>query len=507
MRVVGLFLSAIALVCFITEQSFGRRFLDGAIIEYDKPIEVRGKEMTTYGGGGIRIRWVDDTYALINVVPPSLKLGCGGIDINLGALGLLNFDQYGKLFEALMGPAGVMFAAQLALSALCPQCSQVLQQLMNLANQLNQMQISKCGAVQMAGVLGQRAGEWIHDNILKGRTDAWNVAFEQALKDLNSKIAAIQQQIDKWCPGGKCGAKLVLEGGCVVELAVRETTVARFLGLTDSQLAAVVRGFVGDVCFPGKRRALADRERTSGVPQEPVSYKGLGETKLFIETLAGIKGVEQGGRITNIGCSAGYTEGDFPFVHIDEYGRITFENGKVYVNTTLCRASKDLVDRIFDAIETRRPLSAEDMALLSAMPVGVFKLINYGSVYTGFLDAIRQDLAYYIAEEAAIGLLQELTKKVAEWVAVYQAGLTQNDNSQPTPAWEALQDMLRNIRAAQRELAEYRRYTMEQLRQKIQSYQVANQIYNDMLAQMAKSPIYGNVVFSRLIGLGPVGSR
>jgi hypothetical protein len=507
MRVVGLFLSALALVGFIVHQSFGLQFLDGAIIEFDKPIEVRGKEMTTYGGGGIRVRWVDETYALVNVVPPSLKLGCGGIDINLGALGLLNFDQFGQLFEALMGPAGVMFAAQLALSALCPQCAQTLQQLMNLANQLNQMQISKCGAVQMAGVFGQKASEWVHDNILKGRTTAWNVAFEQALKDLDSKIGAIQQRINKWCPNGKCGANLMLEGGCIVEMAVRETTVARFLGLTDSQLAAVVRGFVGDVCFPGKRRALSDRERTSGVPQEPVSHKGLGDPKLFIETLAGIKGVEQGGRINNIGCSADYTERGFPFVHIDDYGRITFQNGNVRINTTLCQASKQLVDRIFNAVESRSPLSAEDMALLSAMPVGVFKLINYGSVYTGFLDAIRQDLAYYIAEEAAIGLLQELTKKVAELAAVYQAGLTQNDNSQPTPAWEAVQDMLRNISAVQRELAEYRRYTMEQLRQKIQSYQVANQIYNDMLAQMAKSPIYGNIVFSRLIGLGPVGSR
>jgi len=139
--------------------------------------------------------------------------------------------------------------------------------------------------------------------------------------------------------------------------------------------------------------------------------------------------------------------------------------------------------------------------------VSGFKLINYGSVYTGFLDGIKEDLAYYIAEEAAIGLLQKLNQKVAEWVAVYQAGSTQNDNGQPTPAWEAAQDLLKNVSEAQNELAKYRRYTMEQLRQKVQSYQVANQIYNDMLAQMAKSPIYGNMVFSRLIGLGPVGNR
>jgi hypothetical protein len=506
MRVVGLFLSALALVCFITQQSFGS-FLDRVIMEYDKPVSVKGKEMTTFGGGGIRIRWVDETYALINVVPPSLKMGCGGIDINLGSLGLLNFDQFGKLFEALMGPAGVMFAAQLALSALCPQCAQVLQQLMNLANQLNQMQISKCGAVQMAGVLGQRAGEWVHKKIVKGEKDSWVVAFDQAVASVNSLLAALSEQIYKWCPDGKCGAALMLEGGCIVDRAVGETTVANFLDLDNQQLAAVVRAFLGDVCFPGKQKAKSDKDGTSGVPQEPAFYVGIGDPQQFIRTIAGIKGTSNNGQITNISCESGYTFGDFPFVSIDDEGDISFKHREVRINTTICAEARKLVDRVFYAVVNRRPLRDEDKALLSAMPVGLFKLINYGSVYSGFLEGIKDDLAYYIAEEMAIGLLQTLTQKVAEWVAVYQSGLTQNDNSQNTPAWEDAQLLLKNISEAQKELAKYRRYTMEQLRQKVQSYQVANQIYNDMLTQMAKSPIYGNIVFSRLIGLGPTGNR
>ncbi|MFZ8864039.1 MAG: conjugal transfer protein TraH [Thermocrinis sp.] len=507
MRGVGLFLSALALVCFIVQQGFGRPFLDGAIIEYDKPIEVRGKEMTSFGGGGIRIRWVDQSYALVNVVPPSLKMGCGGIDINLGALGLLNFDQFGKLFEALMGPAGVMFAAQLALSALCPQCAQTLQQLMNLANQLNQMQISKCGAVQMAGTLGQLSGRWVHDEILGGRTDSWVKSFDKSVESVAKQLEILNRQVSRYCPNGKCGAALMLKGSCIMEEAVKETTVANFLGLDNRSLAAVMRGYLGDVCFPGKRN-LSDA--FSGVPQEPVPYiaKWGGDPHAFITWIAGINASESGGNITGLSCVGSSSSPEkFPFFNVDENGNISFQEYPVYINTTICMASKQLVDRIFNAVQSRRPLSAEDKALLSAMPVGVFKLINYGSVYTGFLDGIKEDLAYYIAEEAAIGLLQKLNQKVAEWAVAYQSGLTQNDNSQPTPASYAAQLLLKNISEAQKELANYRRYTMEQLRQKIQSYQVANQIYNDMLAQMAKSPIYGNMVFSRLIGLGPVGNR
>jgi arsenate reductase-like glutaredoxin family protein len=505
MRFLGLFLSALALVGLIAQQSFGG-FLDRVIIEYDKPVSVKGKEMTTLGGGGIRIRWQDQTYSLVNAVPPSLKMGCGGIDINLGALGLLNFDQFGKLFEALMGPAGVMFAAQLALSALCPQCAQVLQQLMNLANQLNQMQISKCGAVQMAGVMGQKAGEWIHDKIVGGERDNWMKAFDNAVASVGNLLGALSEQINKWCPNGKCGAALMMQGGCIVDRAVGETTVANFLGLDNRQLAAVVRKFLGDVCFSGKRNTSGKHSR-AGVPQEPVSYEGIGDPQQLIQTLAGIVGTNNNGQITNIRCEDAYTSGDFPFVYIDSEGNIQFNDGRVRINTTICAEARRLMDRVFNAVNSRTPLSAEDKALLSAMPVGVFKLINYGSVYSGFLDGIKEDLAYYIAEEMAIGLLQKLTQKAAEWVAVYQSGMTQNDNSKSTPASEAVRDLLKNIGKAQKELANYRRYTMEQLRQKIQSYQVANQIYNDMLAQMSKSPIYGNMVFSRLIGLGPTGNR
>ena len=108
----------------VIQFSFGN-FLNNVVIEYDKPTSVRGSEMTTLGGGGIRFRFQDTTYALFNITPPSLKAGCSGIDLGLGALGLLNFEQFGRLFEALMGPAGIMFAFNLALSALCPQCQKI----------------------------------------------------------------------------------------------------------------------------------------------------------------------------------------------------------------------------------------------------------------------------------------------------------------------------------------------------------------------------------------------
>jgi hypothetical protein len=513
MRVVGLFLSAIALAGMITHQSFGRNFLDGAVIEYDKPVKVKGKEMTTLGGGGIRIRWQDQTYSLINAVPPSLKMGCGGIDINLGSLGLLNFEQFGKLFEALMGPAGIMFAAHLALSALCPQCEEVLQQLMNLANQLNHMQISKCGAVQFAGALGDALGSWVHDQLVGSSNDSWVKAFDSAVKSVADELKALNAQISKYCPNGKCGAMLMLKGSCIVEEAVKETTVARFLNLDDHTLAAVVRGYLGDVCFPGKRNLSGllsnGQQDYSGVPQEPVPYiaKWGGDPHEFIVRLAGIVGGEDNnGNINSLDCAPPiYRTDSFPFFSVDDQGNVSFKEYPVTLNTNICEAAHDLVQRIFNAVQSRMPLSDDDKALLASMPVGVFKLINYGSVYNGFLDSIKEDLAYYIAEEAAIGLIQKLNQEVAEWAVAFQIGLTQNDKSQPTQASYAAQLLLRNIADAQKELAKYRRYTLDQLRQKIQSYEVANQVYNDMLAQMAKSPIYGNIVFSRLMGLVPVG--
>ncbi len=294
-----------------------------------------------------------------------------------------------------------------------------------------------------------------------------------------------------------------------MEEAAKEVNVGRFLGLDDRQLAAVVRGYLGDVCFPGQR---AIRDAFSGVPQEAMTPPDnwVGTPRDFILHIAGISSTRIGNNITGLSCNGGGTRRQYPFFVVNQTsGSVAwyFQLGDVYIRDTICMESKRLVERVFNAVKNRQPLSEEDKALLSAMPVGVFKLINYGSVYTGFLDNIKEDLAYYIAEEAAIGLLQAINQKIAEWVIAYQMGLGQNEGSKETPALKDAKQLLENISVAQKELAEYRRHTMEQLRQKIQSYQVANQIYNDMLAQMSKSPIYGNMVFSRLIGLGPVGNR
>lgn len=508
MRVLGLFFCSLALVSLIFGQSFGLQFLDGAVIEFDKPAVVKGKEMTTFGGGGLRIRWQDQTYALIHAVPPSLKMGCGGIDISLGSLGLLNFEQFGKLFEALMGPAGVMFVAQLALSSLCPQCSEVLQQLMNLANQLNQMQISKCGAVQLAGAFGETLGRKIHRSLMKGdSTDSWVKEFDNAVKSVADYLQTLNQEIQSICPSGKCGLALMLKGSCIVEEAVKETTVANFLGYDNRTLAAIVRGYLGDVCFNGQKSI---KDAYSGVPQNAVTPPSnlVGSPEDFITFIAGLvnTGDSNSGDVNGISCVGG-VQRKFPFVSVNNQGDIEFQSVPVSVNTSICLASKQLVERIFDAIRNRSSLSDSDRAMLSSLPVGIFKLINYGSVYTGFLDNIRDDLAYYIAEEAAIGLLQKLTQKTAEWVLAYQSGLGQNDQSKKSDAAKAADSLLKNASEVQRELAKYRRYTIEQISKKVQSYDVANRIYNDMLAQMARSPIYANMVFTRLIGLSPVGGR
>jgi len=221
----------------------------------------------------------------------------------------------------------------------------------------------------------------------------------------------------------------MLKGSCIVEEAAKEVNVARFLGLGDRQFAAVVRGYLGDVCFPGRRSI---RDAFSGVPQEamtpPDSWMRAPEE--FVPFIAGIVATGSNRNITGLSCNGGGMSMEFPFFVVSETmsetGRVTsyyFALGNVYVPDTICSASKQLVERVFNAVKNRQPLSEEDKALLSAMPIGLFKILNYGSVYSGFLDGIKDDLAYYIAEEAAIGLLQKINQKVAEWVIAYQMGL------------------------------------------------------------------------------------
>lgn len=86
--------------------------------------QVRGSIMLGSG----RMRFQSSTAARplgINIVPPSLHVGCNGIDWHFGGLSWVNGENIERMLQAA-GPAALMYVIKLAINALCEDCAEEL---------------------------------------------------------------------------------------------------------------------------------------------------------------------------------------------------------------------------------------------------------------------------------------------------------------------------------------------------------------------------------------------
>jgi conjugative transfer pilus assembly protein TraH len=95
-------------------------------------------------------------YPLVQAQLPSLKAGCGGIDIYGGAFSFINKQQFVALLQNI-GSNAVGYAFKLALQSISPDIDKLLTELQDQLNKINAMNINSCEAAQalVNGVVGE----------------------------------------------------------------------------------------------------------------------------------------------------------------------------------------------------------------------------------------------------------------------------------------------------------------------------------------------------------------
>ena len=140
-----------------------KNFADGVVSVKESGGTINTNDRTVLFGGGYTVKVPNIKLTPFAIQAPSLKAGCGGIDMVFGSLGFLDKEQFVKFAEGIMAAApGVAF--DLALKTLCPSCSETLKALQTMANQINNMSLDSCGA---ATALGNEALEAIVGNNTK----------------------------------------------------------------------------------------------------------------------------------------------------------------------------------------------------------------------------------------------------------------------------------------------------------------------------------------------------
>ncbi|MEM8970885.1 MAG: conjugal transfer protein TraH [Pseudomonadota bacterium] len=120
----------------------------GGGVNVTKPTAYQGQQAGYATMGSLYLRTRPRNSQLAAIQLPSVRAGCGGIDIFGGAFSFISEDELIALMEAIMQNAAG-FAFELALESLSPAVQEIVAKLRDLIQQVNSANINSCEAGQL----------------------------------------------------------------------------------------------------------------------------------------------------------------------------------------------------------------------------------------------------------------------------------------------------------------------------------------------------------------------
>lgn len=115
----------------------------GAAANVTLPNAIGTQNMLGYSGGGVTWRVPSKNINPFQIVPPSFKAGCGGIDLYLGSFSFVNKEAFVQALRN-MGQAAVGHFFMLALRSMAPEVAATLDVINDLATRANALGMNTC---------------------------------------------------------------------------------------------------------------------------------------------------------------------------------------------------------------------------------------------------------------------------------------------------------------------------------------------------------------------------
>lgn len=120
----------------------------GGGVNYTRPSAYQGQMGGYVTLGSLYVRTQPRNSGLLNIQLPSIRSGCGGIDIFGGAFSFISKEELVQLAKAIMQNAS-SYAFELALESLSPAVHEQMVKLRDLVQKVNAMNINSCEAGQL----------------------------------------------------------------------------------------------------------------------------------------------------------------------------------------------------------------------------------------------------------------------------------------------------------------------------------------------------------------------
>ncbi len=341
-----------------------------------------GQKRGYYTAGGFSARWYQGNDYLFTAEPPSVKYGCGGIDVNLGAFSLLQDSDYlMNKFERIIGPAVASYAFDIALDTLCPQCAKAMKSLESISDMLNQIQINDCQASQV--LVAKMAGKE-DDPKYRSAVDSWN-AMTSGVEDSWSQVK------DAWTANNDkpLTSDVNAISGCSADI---RNVFGGFSNKSVLQIAGERRG------YPGSYMDLA-RGFVGDLIMERVNQGGgrISITAKDIPPCPGNKTMSTDGLISG-----------------EVYARPS-DGGQCYLvtdaNRNLSDWAQQMLDQIANNIENNAPLSSAQESFIDAFPLPVYQTLKT-AVQTNQTSVAKTLFADISAKAYAFGMMSDLYQMV-----------------------------------------------------------------------------------------------
>jgi conjugative transfer pilus assembly protein TraH len=211
---------------------------------------LQGQKRGYLSGGSFSARTQNGTSeSLFSASPPSMKAGCGGIDIFGGGVSFVGTDYLVNQMEQLVADAPMVFF-DIAFNTLCEPCAKAMKSAKVITDGLNSIQLDSCKAskVMVAKAYTGMGGE---NAQLRAEADA-DFSLGSGAKTLyndvkkewtSSPTRTVEQEAEKVASCPTPTRNLFFSPGQTIleKLGAKHNYDATYLGLT--------RGLVGDLSF------------------------------------------------------------------------------------------------------------------------------------------------------------------------------------------------------------------------------------------------------------------
>ena len=369
---------------------FIRNNLNGAI-ETTSPGYFKTQTGGLWYGGDMKVRW-DMSGANINLFHatlPSFSTGCNGIDATFGAFSYLGFNQLVDKLKKISAAAPAM-AFQMAIMTLCQQCDTIMNNLEKITDALNNFNMNGCQAASKVArlmcnaVVGSGAAQDATQCRAKSSQDEeW--AFTKFITGLSQQFGKLGEQ----------GAYNKLGSGSVLNKVAQNYSPSF---MDKDEFIEIMRGLLGDVY------GFDIKQKGSSGQDEPVIGKFM---YIIPQTSPGefLKALVNGGDIKGVQLIP-QKSGDHYIAPKIKPIPITIPQDESFVYLF-----KTKIEDIINKIETKQPLSTDDINFINSMPIPLYNIANV--VATARID-FTNDNAEYLALEAAKAFVEKFYQQLMQ---------------------------------------------------------------------------------------------